>query len=418
MSLHASPPPGPALTPIDTALATLLASLPEPTATEAVLLANACGRVLRQAIVAEMSVPPHANSAMDGYAVRAADTRDPMRKLPVSQRLAAGQVGKPLAIGTAARLFTGAPMPEGADAVVMQENCVRHGDTVCVNNAVEPGENVRPAGADIESGSTVFDAGRVLRPQDIGAVASLGLTQVDVARPLRVALMTTGDELKRPGSTLEPGQIFDANFASLGALLESLGATVIDCGRVGDTAEKTRAALKAAAADADCVISTGGVSVGEEDHVRAAVEALGNIALWKLAVKPGKPFAFGRIGKDEGEACPFFGLPGNPVSAFVTFALIVRPCLFALQGATPQSPLTFPVRSGFARPRSGVRQEYLRATLKRDEEGGLAALPLGNQSSGVAASLSRSEGLLVIPPDTAVALDDLLQFIPYSELGA
>ena len=405
-----------ALTPIDEALSFLLASVAPCCEAEVVALLCASGRILSHSITAPLSVPPMANSAMDGYALRAADSVDPERDLAVSQRIAAGQVGARLEAGTAARIFTGAPMPAGADAVVMQENCERRGEGIRVNKAVLPNENVRPIGADIKAGSTVFAQGRRLRPQDIGALASLGLTEVSVTRKLRVALMTTGDELQRPGSALLPGQIYDSNFATLTALLTGLHVDIVDCGRVGDTLAATRDALLDAAGRADCVITTGGVSVGEEDHVRAAIEQLGTIDLWKLAVKPGKPFAFGKI-TSEGESCQFFGLPGNPVSAFVTFALVVRPTLLALQGATKASPHSFPVRSGFSRDKGGPRQEYLRAVLELAPEG-LVATPSRNQSSGVALSLSRSDGLLIVPPSVGVSQGEILQFIPFSELGA
>ncbi len=405
-----------ALTPIDEALSFLLASVAPCCEAEVVALLCASGRILSHSITAPLSVPPMANSAMDGYALRSADSVDPERDLAVSQRIAAGQVGARLEAGTAARIFTGAPMPAGADAVVMQENCERRGEGIRVNKAVLPNENVRPIGADIKAGSTVFAQGRRLRPQDIGALASLGLTEVSVTRKLRVALMTTGDELQRPGSALLPGQIYDSNFATLTALLTGLHVDIVDCGRVGDTLAATRDALLDAAGRADCVITTGGVSVGEEDHVRAAIEQLGTIDLWKLAVKPGKPFAFGKI-TSEGESCQFFGLPGNPVSAFVTFALVVRPALLALQGATPASPHSFSVRSGFSRDKGGPRQEYLRAVLEQAPEG-LVATPLRNQSSGVALSLSRSDGLLIVPPSVGVTQGEILQFIPFSELGA
>lgn len=405
-----------ALTPLDKALAQLLASVSPRCEEEVIALAHSPGRILSEDIVATLSVPPMANSAMDGYALRASDSGDSERDLPISQRIAAGQVGRALEAGTVARIFTGAPLPAGADAVVMQENCVLRGEAIGVVKRVSPQENVRPVGADIEAGSTVFSRGHRLRPQDVGALASLGLTELRVFRKLRVALMTTGDELQRPGTELLPGQIYDSNFATLRALLAGLPIEVVDCGRVGDTLDATRAALLAAVGRADCVITTGGVSVGEEDHVRAAVEQLGTIDLWKLAVKPGKPFAFGKIASD-GESCHFFGLPGNPVSAFVTFALVVRPTLLALQGASVDPPHAFPVRSGFSREGGGSRQEYLRARLEHSVEG-LVATPLKNQSSGVALSLSRSDGLLIVPPNVAVSQGEVLQFIPFSELGA
>ncbi len=405
-----------ALTPLDKALAQVLASVSPRCEEEVIALAHSQGRILSEDIIANLSVPPMANSAMDGYALRASDSGDPERDLPISQRIAAGQVGLALEAGTVARIFTGAPMPAGADAVVMQENCILRGEAIGVAKRVSPQENVRPVGADIEAGSTVFSRGHRLRPQDVGVLASLGLTEVRVPRKLRVALMTTGDELQRPGTTLLPGQIYDSNFATLSALLTALHIDIVDCGRVGDTLDATRSALLAAASRADCVITTGGVSVGEEDHVRAAVEQLGKIDLWKLAVKPGKPFAFGKITSD-GESCHFFGLPGNPVSAFVTFVLVVRPTLLALQGASFEPPRPFPVRSGFSRERGGSRQEYLRARLHSSVEG-LVATPLNNQSSGVALSLSRSDGLLIVPPNVAVSQGEVLQFIPFSELGA
>ena len=411
----------PALTPIDEALARLLDQLPQQAAsrTETVKLKNALGRILAEEVVATIDVPPHANSAMDGYAVRATETSTNTSALPISQRIAAGQVGEFLESGSCARIFTGAPLPAGADAVVMQENCESDDDGIRVLKPVIAGENVRPAGADIKKGSSLFAAGRRLRPQDLGALASLGLTTLSVVKPLRVALMTTGDELQRPGVSLQPGQIYDSNFTTLIALLSALGMEVIDCGRVGDTLESTLKALRAAAQEVDCVITTGGVSVGEEDHVRAAIEQIGELKLWKLAVKPGKPFAFGAINQvnNTGVGCQFFGLPGNPVSAFATFALLVRPALLAMQGATELTPRRFAVSAGFERAESGARQEYMRACLT-ESEGELRAEPLANQSSGVAASLSRSDGLLIVPPHTKIERGDSLWFIPFSELGS
>lgn len=412
---------GSSLTPIDEALRRLLAQLPEPAADrfETVGLHAAQGRVLAEDIDANRDVPPHANSAMDGYAVRAAETSSGTAPLPVTQRIAAGQVGQCLRPGSCARIFTGAPLPEGADAVVMQENCETQNGSIRVLKPVTAGENVRPAGADIKKDSRLFAAGRRLRAQDLGALASLGLTRLQVVKPLRVALMTTGDELQRPGKALEPGQIYDSNFTTLLAMLSALNMQVIDCGRVGDTLDSTRAALLAAAETADCVITTGGVSVGEEDHVRAAIEQIGELKLWKLAVKPGKPFAFGSLNRPDESAtpCQFFGLPGNPVSAYATFALLVRPALLAMQGVTDLAPRRFVVSAGFDRAVSGARQEYLRACL-RESEGELLAEPLANQSSGVAASLSHSDGLLIVPPQTPVRRGDSLWFLPFSELGS
>lgn len=399
------------LTPIDTALEQVLAQLPRISDRESVSLAQACGRVLAEDCESAIDVPGHRNSAMDGYAVRAADLDSGASNLRVTQRIAAGEMGRALGPREAARIFTGAPVPEGADAVVMQENCTVSGETLQVLQATGPGENLRQAGDDIAAGSLVLAAGRRLLPQDIGLLASIGKESVSVCRRLRVCLLTTGDELVQPGSELQPGQIYNSNFYTLLALLQGLQVDVIDGGIVGDDLEGTRAALLAASEQSDCVITTGGVSVGEEDHVKAVIEAEGVMQLWKLAIKPGKPLACGKIAGKQ-----FFGLPGNPVSAFVTFVLVVRPCLLRMLGRPAAAPRSFAVAAGFGRAESAERQEYLRCELLRDAAGGVSLRPIENQSSGVAASLSRADGLAIVPPYTAVAEGDSLEFIPFSEL--
>ena len=399
------------LTPIDQALDGLLANLRPIEARETVPILGARGRILAAEIEAEMDVPSYDNSAMDGYAVRALDTAGAEVTLPISQRIAAGQIGNPLRVGEAARIFTGAPMPAGADAVVMQENCSVSGDRVAILQAVEAGENLRRAGEDIKSGVTLFEPGHRLRPQDIGLIASLGIAEVTLTRRLRIALMTTGDELVQLGTGLKPGQIYNSNFYSLSSLLQAFDAEVIDLGTIGDDFESTREALAAAAESADCIISTGGVSVGEEDHVKAAVEAEGSLELWKLAIKPGKPLAAGKVGGTQ-----FFGLPGNPVSAVITFLLVVRPCLLRMSGCDSLVPTSFSLAAAFARPESGQRQEYLRVTVQVGKDGKQSLLPFKNQSSGVGSSLSGADGLAIIPAYTSVAVGDSLQYIPFSEL--
>lgn len=404
------------LTPIDVALQKLLLNLPAITGQEDIALLETNGRILAVDYQSAIDVPPHDNSAMDGYAVRSADLSQDHTRLKVSQRIAAGEIGEQLSTGEAARIFTGAPMPPGADAVVMQENCEVSGSDVIVLKAVVSGENLRRAGEDVRSGAVLFKAGHRLRAQDIGLIASTGSTRLAVQRRLKIALMTTGNELVRPGTDLKPGQIYNSNFFTLAALLQGLPVDVIDLGVVGDDLSSTRQALAVAARSADCIISTGGVSVGEEDYVKAAVEAEGELELWKLAIKPGKPLACGKVRGDQGQICQFFGLPGNPVSAFVTFVLVVRPCLLAMLGCATTAPKKIRLRAGFERPLSGLRQEYLRSVIDIDGDGDARLLPYSNQSSGVGASLSEADGLAIIPPHTAIARDDFLEYMAFSEL--
>lgn len=399
------------LTPIDVAIDTLLQNLPAIEEQEAVALLSANGRILAEDCMAEINVPSQANSAMDGYAIRSEDLAGELNTLAVSQRIAAGELGVQLNSGEAARIFTGAPIPPGADAVVMQENCSLKGEQLTILHKVKSGENLRQAGEDIAAGTRLFPSGHRLRPQDVGLLAAIGKSQVQVRRNLRVALMTTGDELVQPGTTLKAGQIYNSNYYTLCSLLNALNVEVLDFGIIGDDFKSTREALAEAAAAADCIISTGGVSVGEEDHVKAAVEAEGSLELWKLAIKPGKPLACGKIAGTQ-----FFGLPGNPVSAFVTFALVVRPCLLRMLACLDPFAQRFKLHAGFVAAKSGERQEYMRCLIVDDEQTGMRLLPFGNQSSGVGASLSNTAGLVIIPPYTSVAIGDSLEFIPFSEI--
>ena len=398
------------LTPIVEALAHLLAQVPAPPVAETVPLRAALGRVLAEARQAAMDVPAYDNSAMDGYALNTRDVKVSGVSLSVSQTIAAGHPGQPLAAGTVARIFTGAPIPPGADAVVMQENTEVRGNQIMLNEVARAGQNIRRRGHDIALGSTVLPAGQRLSPQDLGLLASLGSARVAVYKPLTVALLNTGDEVVAPGTALAPGQLYDSNSFTLEGLLQGLGFQVRKLGIVADTPQATEAALQLAATEADVVITTGGVSVGAEDHVRAAVEKLGRLSLWKLAIKPGKPFSFGTVGGK-----PFFGLPGNPVAVFVTFVLLVRPFILRMQGALADAAPVFPVKAGFTVSEASTRQEYLRVRLL-NRNGGRVAELYPDQGSSVLTSLSWADGLAVVPVQTTVKPGDELDYLPFAGL--
>ncbi len=397
------------LTSLEEALSLILADVePRQLAPEPCPLGECLGRILAQDIHSPVAVPFDDNSAMDGYAVRCADGLGPMQ---VTQRIPAGTCGSEVTPGKAARIFTGAPVPEGADAVVMQENTEVGGDQLTLTQAVSPGENIRPRGQDIAESDLVFGAGRRLQAQDLGVLASIGFGEVPVQPRLKVAILSTGDELVEPGAgELQPGQIYNSNRFTLRGLLERIGADIIDLGMVADTAEATAEVLLRGAQCADCIVSSGGVSVGEEDHVKAQVEKLGELRLWKLRIKPGKPLAYGRVGDT-----PFFGLPGNPAAVFVTFCLVVRPWLLRSQGVTNDSLLYLPAIADFEISRAGSRQEYVRVQAVT-ENGELVARLYDNQSSGVLSSVSWANALAIVPPGQTIARGDKVEMLLLDQL--
>jgi molybdopterin molybdotransferase len=372
----------------------------------------ASGRVLAHAQSSTLDVPPLDNTSMDGYAVRAADCASGAARLRVAQRIAAGTVGKSLEPGTAARIFTGAPIPPGADAVVPQEQCEALGDDVIVKHAPKPGEWIRRAGEDIRAGSTILAAGTRLRAQEIGLAASVGLASLPVFRRVRAALFSTGNELVMPGEPLPAGAIYNSNRFTLTGLLQMLGCEVADLGIVPDTLAATRATLREAAAISDVIITSGGVSVGEEDHVKPAVDAEGRLDLWRIAIKPGRPLAYGAVRRADGGEASFIGLPGNPVSSFVTFLLFVRPFVLRLQGVADIAPRGYAARADFDWPKPDARREFLRARFNRD--GGLELFP--NQSSGVLTSTVWGDGLIDNPAKHAIKRGDTVRFLPFAEL--
>jgi len=390
---------------VDEARTRILDHARPPSETETIMAESALGRILAEPLVSAVSVPPMDNSAMDGYALRLAD-HAPEHWLKVGQRIPAGSLGQPLQPGEVARIFTGAPIPGNADTVVMQEDCEAREGEIRITRPARLGDHIRRAGEDIRSGQSVLTQGTRLGPGQLGVAASVGAARLAVYRRLRVAVFFTGDEIVMPGQPLPAGRIYNSNRATLLALLAGLGCDIVDLGQVADNLEATLAALEEASRVADVVVTSGGVSVGEEDHVKNAVERLGRIEMWKVAMKPGKPLVYGQVGQAD-----FMGLPGNPVSAFVVFCLFVRPFLLKRMGAQPEQPLAFLVPAAFDWPKPGKRREFLRARLEHGQ-----AVLYPSQSSGVLTSVAWADGLVDIPIGSTVEPGDTVTFIPISEL--
>jgi molybdopterin molybdotransferase len=403
---------------LDEALSTLVAAARARviTETQTVSTFDALGRVLAQPVTSLIDVPPADNSAMDGYAMRVADVPAAGTVLPISQRIAAGNAGDALAPGTAARIFTGAPIPTGADAVVMQEQCeaMDGGSSVRINTVPSEGLAIRRRGEDVQQGAQVLAPGLRLTPQALGMAASVGAPSLQVRRRPKVALFSTGDELAMPGEPLKPGSIYNSNRFTLRGLLQSAGCDVTDLGIVPDRLDATRTALRQAAAGHDLIVTCGGVSVGEEDHLRPALAAEGRVELWQIAIKPGKPLAFGAVRQADGaQETLFIGLPGNPVSSFVTFVVAVGPVLRALQGMDgPLLPAAITMRADFAWPKPDKRREFVRVRI--NARGGLDLFP--NQGSGVLTSLVWADGLVDNPPGRAIAPGDTVALLTMASL--
>lgn len=397
---------------VDDALAQLLKAVAPVAEVETLQTMNALHRVLARAQVSQIDVPPADNTQMDGFAVRALECAAGQARLPISQRIAAGHVGAPLAPGTAARIFTGGLIPPGADAVVMQEQAQTEetatGAVVTIGHRPAAGEWIRRRGEDVARGATILEAGTWLRSQELGMAASVGIACLPVRRRLRVAIFFTGDELAMPGEPLKSGAIYNSSRFTLNGLLSGLGCEITDLGIVPDSLEATRTTLRRAAKGHDCIITSGGVSVGEEDHVKPAVDAEGRLDLWQIAIKPGKPLAFGSVGD-----AVFVGLPGNPVSSFVTFLIFVRPLLLRMQGVERSDARRYAMRADFDWPRPDRRQEYLRVRVNAN--GGLDLFP--NQGSAVLTSTVWGDGLLENPPGCRIQAGDTVKFLSFAELG-
>lgn len=380
--------------------------------TEQVTLSELSGRVLAVDVCSRINVPGFDNSAMDGYAIATVDKQDLPLRYRVTQRIPAGTVGKSLALGEAARIFTGAPVPAGANAVVMQEEVQCDADEILIKRNICVGENIRPCGNDIREGEVILKVGRRLAPQDIALIASVGLETVSVYKKIKVGVFFTGDELVKPGESIQPGQIYNSNRYALTALLHGLGCEVICLGNVEDTLIATCHALESLSGQCNLVMTTGGVSVGEEDHVKPAVEKLGKLSLWRIAMKPGKPLAFGHV-----YDIPFIGLPGNPVSSFVTFLLFARPVVLKMQGRSSVMPRLYPVQAGFDWKRSKPRREFVRVCINYNGTTPIAKL-YPKQGSDVLSSIVWADGLLEVPELSCFNKGEWLNFISFNEVIA
>ena len=395
----------------DSARAQLIAAALPVRQTEAVSLTDGLGRTIATNITSPINVPGFDNSAMDGYALHIVDFDKIPDRFPVTQRIAAGQTGKPLGPYEAARIFTGAPVPHGVNVVIPQEHTQVADDHIQLTQQIVPSQHIRRLGEDIEAGAIIIAAGTRLTPAHLALAASVGVSTLEVHAKLKVAILFTGDELTEPGQPLAPGAIYNSNRYAIRALLEKLGCHVTDLGIVRDAAQATRDALQKASTLADVIVTCGGVSVGEEDHVKAAVQALGQLNLWQIAMKPGKPLAYGKVGEAD-----FIGLPGNPVSAFVTFVLMARPFLLKRMGVANLDTASIPAIAGFEWPKPDRRREFLRAGFDRNEQGASVLKIWPNQGSGVMSSVAWADGLVDVPPNTVIKKGDTVQYIPFSDL--
>ncbi len=394
-----------ALRPVDEVAADVMSRVVPITDTEHAPLLEAQGRYLAKDLQSPVNVPPADNSAMDGYALNHGDVKAG-EQLVISDRIPAGHPGKPLAPGTLARIFTGAEIPQGADTVVIQEDTRLEGDHVVITEMPSPKENVRPCGQDVSKGDVILGRGTRLTPDALALIASVGISEVPVYRQLTVAVMSTGDELVEPGNSVNPGQIYNSNRYALAGILNDMGMQVLDLGIIKDTPQATEQALEQAAT-ADCILSSGGVSVGEEDHVKAAVEKLGSLDIWKLAIKPGKPLAYGEV-----KGTPFFGLPGNPVSSFVTFMMIAKPYLVERAGGTDSANRAFFGEADFSF-KAGSRREYIRARTETGADGKVRLSRFANQGSGIMTSVVWGNALAEVEVGQEVTPGDTVKFYPY-----
>jgi molybdopterin molybdotransferase len=409
---------GPLMT-LEAAQDLLAERLTAVTGTESVALIDSLGRVLAGDVVSSVSVPPHDNSAVDGYAVRFEDlSREGDTVLPIVGRIAAGDgAGRPDPCGTAVRIFTGAPMPPGFDTVMMQEDCREESGpgvlgSVLIQPGIKRGANLRKAGEDVMAGSVILAAGRRLRPQDVGLLAAVGSTAVTVRTPLRVAIISTGNELAEPGAPLAPGAIYDANRFALSALIRRMGGRVTDFGILRDNPVELKQILETAAESHDLIVTTGGVSTGEEDHVKGAVEASGGLHFWRLAIKPGRPVALGQV-----RSVPFVGLPGNPVAAMITFFCLARPLIQLLGGETVTGPTLFRVRADFDYKKKEGRREFVRVCLGRDPGGALVATKFPRDGAGILSSMVESDGLVVLSEEiTRLERGSMVEYMPFTEV--
>ena len=399
---------------VDEAVSIIAARVTAVQDIETVSLTAADGRILAKEISAPLPLPPFTNSAVDGYAVRGGDLAQlEEQAFPVAGRVQAGAAAQgPVEPGHAVRIFTGAPMPQGADTVFMQEDVRLDQGRVVLPAGLKPGANVRMAGEDIPAGHSALAAGQRLRPQDVALAAAFGLTHVEVRRRIRVAVFSTGNELVSPGASRGAAQLFDSNRFMLMAMLVRLGCEVSDLGILRDDRVSLASALKSVAGTLDLILTTGGVSTGEEDHVKAAVESVGTLVLWRMAIKPGRPVAMGIIG-----GTPFIGLPGNPVASFVTFVHVVRPTVLALAGATQQHLIPMPVRAAFAYKKKIARREYVRVNLRKNENGVLEAVKFPREGAGLLSSLVDTDGLVELGEEiTLVEPGQTVGFLGYASL--